>query len=75
MELRKRSKEEGQQENQESRRKPVQKKIRIRLFPIWLRLILVLIAAGLAVIIGSVVGYSVIGDGNPSEVFHKNTSL
>lgn len=73
MELRKRSKEEHYQENQPVRSRSTHKKIRIRLIPIWLRLILVAVAVVCATIIGSVVGYSVIGDGKPSEVFHKDT--
>lgn len=73
MELRKRSQEEHNQENQRVRSKSTHKKIRIRLIPIWMRLILVTVAVICATIIGSIVGYSVIGDGKPSEVFQKDT--
>ncbi|MGM9924982.1 MAG: DNA-directed RNA polymerase subunit beta [Bacillus sp. (in: firmicutes)] len=62
--------EQGQQVTQEDG-KP--KKIRIRLIPIWLRIAIVILALALALVIGSMVGYSVIGNGKPSEVFQKDT--
>ncbi len=44
-----------------------------RIFPIWLRIVVVFILAFLALIIGLVVGYSVLGDGEPMEVLKMDT--
>lgn len=49
------------------------KRVRVRLFPIWLRVIVVgiLLAASLAG--GLMVGYGIIGEGNPSDALEKST--
>ncbi|WP_067841037.1 DNA-directed RNA polymerase subunit beta [Amphibacillus sediminis] len=39
-----------------------------RIFPIWLRIIVVFLLAFLALIIGMIIGFSVLGDGNPTDV-------
>ncbi|SEO24140.1 DNA-directed RNA polymerase subunit beta [Amphibacillus marinus] len=39
-----------------------------RIFPIWLRVIVVFMLAILALILGLIVGYSVLGDGEPLDV-------
>lgn len=49
------------------------KRIRIRLIPIWLRILIVAILATVSVLLGAVVGYSVIGDGKAADVFNKST--
>ena len=49
--------------------------IRLRLIPIWLRLVLLIMAIPISIVIGSLIGYSVIGDGKPAEVFQKETWL
>jgi len=46
---------------------------RTRLIPIWLRLVLLLVCAILALCIGAMIGYGVIGTGNPLDVFHVGT--
>jgi len=46
---------------------------RIRIFPIWLRIIVVAIFSVAALVIGLMVGYGVIGDGPPTEVLQKET--
>ena len=48
-------------------------KFRIRLFPIWLRIIVVVLLVIVAFIVGSMIGYGVIGDGNPTGVLEKST--
>ncbi|MEH7387121.1 DNA-directed RNA polymerase subunit beta [Bacillus sp. JJ1521] len=48
-------------------------KLRIRLIPIWIRLLLVVVLFAASVMIGVVVGYGVIGDGNPSDALKKDT--
>ncbi len=49
------------------------KKYRIRKFPIWLRIIVVLILFALSLVIGVMVGYGVIGEGVPTDALHKET--
>lgn len=73
METQQLTREEFKQEQQLNQPEGKPKKIRIRLIPIWLRIVLVLLAIVLAVVIGCLVGYSVIGEGKPSEVFQKDT--
>ncbi|WP_226671435.1 DNA-directed RNA polymerase subunit beta [Metabacillus litoralis] len=49
------------------------RRIRIRLLPIWLRVLLILILLGLSAIAGLIVGYGVIGNGNPADALEKST--
>lgn len=49
------------------------KRVRIRLIPIWLRVILVVVLVAISLACGLMVGYGVIGDGNPTDVFNKET--
>ncbi|WP_028784079.1 DNA-directed RNA polymerase subunit beta [Thalassobacillus devorans] len=46
---------------------------RRRIFPIWLRLIVITILCAVALIIGLMVGYSVLGDGQPLDVLKIET--
>lgn len=57
-------------EEQETKR---QKKIKVRLLPIWLRLIIIACLIVFMVIIGALIGYSVIGGGHPLDVFKIST--
>ncbi|WP_010677149.1 DNA-directed RNA polymerase subunit beta [Bacillus timonensis] len=50
-----------------------ERKLRIRLIPIWVRLLLVVVLFAASVIIGVVVGYGVIGNGDPSDALKKET--
>ncbi|HLS22930.1 MAG TPA: DNA-directed RNA polymerase subunit beta [Pseudogracilibacillus sp.] len=54
-------------------RKKRTKNKRVRLIPIWLRIIIVLVLAVVALAFGLMFGYGVIGDGNPTDVFQKET--
>lgn len=47
--------------------------VQIRLFPIWLRIILVLILIGAAAAAGLAVGYGIIGDGQPMDALKMDT--
>jgi hypothetical protein len=49
------------------------KGIRIRLIPIWVRILLVLILMAVSSLAGLVIGYGVIGKGNPEDVLNKST--
>ncbi|MCM3718343.1 DNA-directed RNA polymerase subunit beta [Fictibacillus phosphorivorans] len=44
-----------------------------RSFPIWLRLLLLICAIVVCFAVGTMVGYGVIGDGEPMRVFDKET--
>jgi len=47
--------------------------VQIRLFPIWLRIILVLLLMAGAAAAGLVVGYGIIGDGEPMDALKWDT--
>lgn len=47
--------------------------VQIRLFPIWLRIILVLALIILAAALGAMVGYGVLGDGEPKDALKWET--
>ena len=48
-------------------------KIRIRLVPLWARIIIVLLLMAMALVGGAMIGYSVMGDGEAMDVFKKST--
>ncbi|WP_033540897.1 DNA-directed RNA polymerase subunit beta [Planococcus sp. CAU13] len=47
--------------------------VQIRMFPIWLRIILVIVLIVLAAALGAMVGYGVLGDGEPRDVLKWET--
>lgn len=47
--------------------------VQVRLFPIWLRILLVLALLAAAATAGAMVGYGVIGDGNPKDALKWET--
>ncbi|WP_243387053.1 DNA-directed RNA polymerase subunit beta [Bacillus kexueae] len=49
------------------------RKIRIRLIPIWLRVILVALAMSISLVLGTMVGYGVLGDGKPLDALKPST--
>lgn len=49
------------------------RRIRTRLIPLWLRLIIILLLIGVSAILGAMVGYGVIGDGNPTDALDMST--
>jgi hypothetical protein len=49
------------------------KRIRIRLIPIWLRLVLLVVFTFVSLVAGAAVGYGVIGDGKPADVLKEST--
>src|SRR4051794_36756889 len=49
------------------------KRIRIRLIPIWLRIILLLVLTVGFMVAGTAVGYSLLGDGNAGDVLKQTT--
>lgn len=47
--------------------------VQIRMFPIWLRIILVIALIVLAAALGAMVGYGIIGDGEPRDALQWET--
>jgi hypothetical protein len=47
--------------------------VQIRILPIWLRVVLVLLLLTGAAVLGAMVGYSIIGNGDSGDVFKKET--
>jgi|SRR5690625_1995177 len=65
--MRKQEKEKRRQERI-SNKKPIR-----RIFPIWLRIIVVLILSAAALIVGLMIGYGIIGDGVPTDALKFET--
>ena len=47
--------------------------VQIRMFPIWLRIVIVLLLIVVAAALGSMIGYGVIGDGNARDALKWET--
>ncbi|MBP3039052.1 DNA-directed RNA polymerase subunit beta [Bacillaceae bacterium Marseille-Q3522] len=58
---------------EQRRKKQKSEKIRIRLIPIWLRVIIVVILIIISACLGAAFGYGVLGGGNPLDVFKIET--
>ena len=65
-------KEERKQNNTEEKASSKQR-VRVRLFPVWLRIIVIILLLALSIIAGAVIGYSVMGDGKATDTFKKDT--
>ena len=70
--LREQRKKERREEKEKAL-KEGRKRIRIRLIPIWLRVIIVAILLVVSTVSGAMVGYSVMGNGKATDVFDKST--
>lgn len=62
-----------QQKAKQKMERKLNKRPRRRIFPIWLRLIVIALFAVSALAAGLVVGYGVLGDGNPSDALKMET--
>ncbi|MCG3084817.1 MULTISPECIES: DNA-directed RNA polymerase subunit beta [unclassified Anoxybacillus] len=58
---------------EEKQQKRSLRRPRRRLVPIWLRLVIVFVLVLLSGMIGAMVGYGVLGDGNPFEALKPST--
>ncbi|SDM54200.1 DNA-directed RNA polymerase subunit beta [Sediminibacillus halophilus] len=69
------SAEQKQETSDQKKEKRTEKlpKARRRIFPIWLRLVVVFVLCGLALICGLMFGYGVLGDGKPTEALEVST--
>jgi lipopolysaccharide/colanic/teichoic acid biosynthesis glycosyltransferase len=52
---------------------PKKEQIRVRFFPIWLRLVLLVVSVFIFLMVGAAVGYGVIGNGKALDVFKPAT--
>lgn len=67
---------EGETATKEERKARTEKRKRaprVRLFPIWLRIVVVLILCAFALVAGLTIGYGVMGDGAPADVLKVET--
>ena len=51
----------------------VKNRIRVRLIPIWLRIVLLAVMVVGCAVGGAMVGYGILGDGNATDVLTKST--
>jgi len=65
--------EQVTKQSNEQRTERRKKRERKRLFPIWLRLVTVAVLITISAAVGAIVGYSVLGNGKPLDVFKKAT--
>lgn len=68
---RKQFREAEKEQQHDERLKP--SKVRVRLIPIWLRLMIIIVLFAVSLMAGAIVGYGIIGDGKPTDVFKKDT--
>lgn len=66
-------KAQKKQKKEEQKQAVKSKKIRVRLIPIWLRIIIVIVLLFVSLMLGAMFGYSVLGDGKAGDVFKKST--
>jgi hypothetical protein len=66
-EKRKAELEEGKNNRKQKRQ------LKVRLIPVWLRILIILLLALIAVVVGTMIGYGVLGKGNPLDVFDRDT--
>lgn len=67
---------EEQEQSREAKRKKARrekKRLKVRVVPIWLRLLIIIILCAAALVGGAMIGYGIIGKGNPMDVFNRHT--
>ncbi|GAM12630.1 DNA-directed RNA polymerase subunit beta [Mesobacillus selenatarsenatis] len=57
----------------EKKTREKKKRIRVRLIPIWLRIIIVILLLAASIVLGAMFGYAVMGSGKAKDVFEKST--
>ncbi|WP_102264538.1 DNA-directed RNA polymerase subunit beta [Mesobacillus jeotgali] len=65
------TREEVKQDKKKTREK--KKRIRVRLIPIWLRIIIVLVLLAASIVLGAMFGYAVMGGGKAKDIFEEST--
>lgn len=66
-------KEERKEQKNTEENASSKQRVRVRLFPIWLRIIVIILIMAVSLLAGAVIGYSVMGDGKASDTFKKDT--
>ncbi len=64
---------QGKKGTKKAKKEKKPKKGRRRILPIWLRILIVLLLSALALVLGVMVGYGIIGDGNPTDALEWDT--
>jgi Mn2+/Fe2+ NRAMP family transporter len=62
-----------EQVKKEKKTRENKKRIRVRLIPIWLRIIIVLILLAVSIMLGAMFGYAIMGGGEAKDIFEKST--
>lgn len=62
-----------EQKKQQKAEKKANKRPVRRIFPIWLRLIVIPVLCAIALLLGAMVGYGVLGDGSPKDALRMDT--
>ncbi|MFB1082126.1 DNA-directed RNA polymerase subunit beta [Jeotgalibacillus sp. JSM ZJ347] len=65
--------EKNQKPAKQEKESKTPKWVQVRLFPILIRVVLIIVLAGLSLIVGLMVGYGVIGDGSPQDALKPET--
>lgn len=65
-------KRKAEQDEGKSARKK-NRQLKVRLIPIWLRILIIILLCLIAVVAGAMIGYGVLGKGNPMDVFNEHT--
>ncbi|RCW77416.1 DNA-directed RNA polymerase subunit beta [Saliterribacillus persicus] len=67
------TKDEKAEKKQSRQEKKQQKKAIRRVIPIWLKLLILIVLCLFALLIGLIVGFSILGDGSPLDVLRIET--
>lgn len=67
------SREEAKKADKDKNKGQKSRRIRIRLIPIWARLLIVVVLMILSTLAGIVIGYGVVGSGNPADALDRST--
>lgn len=65
--------EPDSREAKRQQEKQQKKRYRLRLMPVWLRVVVLLLLCIFALVVGTMIGFGVIGGGQAFDVFHKET--
>ena len=65
--------EANEKQSRRAKMESKQGKARVRIFPVWLRIIIVLILAVAALVAGLMIGYGIIGEGTPADALKVET--
>ncbi|MRX73016.1 DNA-directed RNA polymerase subunit beta [Bacillus lacus] len=63
----------SERKGKKTRTKPVKESYKVRLIPIPVRVLLVLLGMAAAIVLGAIIGYGILGEGEPLDVFKRST--